>query len=244
MSTDAFEITVPPRLGPPAVRALADQLDAAARSPARVVTLVGGRRIFCRGLDLASALAERPGSASTIEASAAGFADLLARLRHLPRPTVAVVRGAALGGGLGLAAACDVVLAAADARFGLPEALVGLAPAIIAPVLRERMSPQRLRRLALTGLSVDAADALDLGLVDAAGPVDALDGLARQWVRLLGRAAPTAVARLKGPGDATPGTLHRDARRGAETTARLLADHDTRALIAARLAGEAPWGAS
>lgn len=240
MNERVFEIAVPASLLPADVHALAAQLDAAAQSPARVVMVVGGRRVFCRGLDLAGALADTSGPAS-IEASAVDFADVLARLRHLPRPTVAIVRGVALGGGLGLAAACDVVLAATDARFGLPEALVGLVPAMIEPMLRERVSPQRIRRLTLTGLSIDADDALAMGLIDATAPDDALDGLGRRWVRLLGRAAPTAVARLKGARDATPRTLHGAARRGAEITASLLGDQGNRTLIAARLAGEAPW---
>lgn len=241
MMGSAFEITVPASLGPAEVRALAEQLDAAAESPARVVTLVGGRRVFCRGLDLAGVLAEGAPTAPPVADSAAAFVDLLDRLRHLPRPTVAVVQGLALGGGLGLAAACDVVLASAEARFGLPEALVGLVPAMIEPVLRERTSRQRLRRLALTGLSIEAADALALGLVDAVAPSDALDRLAVRWVRLLRRADPAAVARLKSPHDTTPRTLRGAARRGATTTARLLDEPGTRALIAARLAGEAPW---
>lgn len=234
---DVFDLVVPERLDAAASGALARQLDAAERAGARVVVVTGGDRVFCRGLDLEAGLAADAGPA------ARGFAEVLARLRHLARPTLAVVRGVALGGGLGVAAACDVVLAADDARFGLPEALVGLVPAIIAPLLRERLTPQRLRRLALTGLSVDAAEAQALGLVDAVAPAALLDRERREWVKRLGRAAPAAVARLKAPDEAPLSTLAARLRRGAETTAALLADPETRVSIAAHLAGEVPGSA-
>src|SRR5438477_5999325 len=94
----------------------------------------------------------------------------MARYHHAQRSngkvTLAVVDEQALGGGVGLAAVCDYVLATERATFGLPELLLGLVPATIFPILLERMPPQRARRLALLGHTQNAAQASASGLVD------------------------------------------------------------------------------
>src|SRR4051812_47004195 len=137
-------------------RALADD-------EVRVLTLEGTPGEFCRGMDITALdRAEAGATARSIRA----FADALSLLAHARKPAVAVGRGAALGGGLGIAAACDVVLASRSATFALPEGLFGLAPAVIAPVLLGRITSARLRRLALTAESIDAAEAKTIGLVD------------------------------------------------------------------------------
>jgi enoyl-CoA hydratase/carnithine racemase len=110
-----------------------------------------------------------------------------------PRPTLAVVDGPAIGGGLGLAAACDFVLATERASFGLPEALYGLAPAIIRPALLTRLSTQQLNVLFFTGHARPADVAADLGLVDRVVPLERLATARREIVRQLHRARTESV---------------------------------------------------
>lgn len=142
--------------------ALGEALAAAAdaRDPALVLCAEG--EAFCTGMDF-SALAADSGSSRPLHQS---FADVLRRLGDLPGLSVAVVEGDALGGGLALAAACDVVIATPQARFGLPEAVWGLIPANAAPVVARRCGVGAARRLALITEPVDAGTALRLGLID------------------------------------------------------------------------------
>ncbi len=139
--------------------ALACNLHVLRANPTRPIVLVGEPRCFCRGLDLERAVKGE-------EVGAELFARLLAELDRRPGPVVARVDGEALGGGCGLAAVADVVIAAPTASFGLPEALLGLLPATILPYVVRRVGVAAARRLALTGESVDAEEARRLGLVD------------------------------------------------------------------------------
>jgi methylglutaconyl-CoA hydratase len=98
-------------------------------------------------------------------ADAVAMARMFARLEAFPAPTVAIVQGAAYGGGVGLVAACDIALASDDARFALSEVRLGLVPAVISPYLVAAVGQRACRRLFLTGEVFDAARALQLGLV-------------------------------------------------------------------------------
>ena len=103
-----------------------------------------------------------------------------------------------MGGGVGLAAVCDFVFAAADARFATPEVTLGLPPAQIAPFLAHRLGEARAKRLLLTGETLDAAAALSLGLVDTlAADTAALDALLEARLAALGRAEPRALRETK-----------------------------------------------
>ena len=111
---------------------------------------------------------------------------------------MAVIEGTAVGGGLGLAAVCDLVLAEAAAKFAMPEASLGLPPAQIAPFVAMRSGAAQTRRLALTAARLSAAEAMACGLVDQvlAGSV-ALDGALRQTLADVLRCAPGALASTK-----------------------------------------------
>ncbi len=119
-------IEVPERLD---ARSLARLEVALAADEGSVLMLRGSRAVFCRGMDLAAA------TDGAIERGARAYASVLGALRSAPRPTVALVEGEALGGGVGLLAACDLVIASTSATFALPEALYGLVPAMVVPVL-------------------------------------------------------------------------------------------------------------
>jgi enoyl-CoA hydratase/carnithine racemase len=227
---DAAVLHVPERLHEAGVRALLAGLEGAAG--ASVIVLEGVPEKFCLGMEFAGASAPAVGSLDP-------FAELLGRLLRAPCPTLAVVDGPALGGGLGLAAACDFVLATPRARVGLPEALFGLAPAIIRPALLTRLSPQQIRLLLFTCHSRSAEAALALGLVDELCPVEALAGGRRSAIRQLRRARrETVMACRRWEED----DLARALRAGvAETTATLA---DPRVLAALREfdSGEGlPW---
>ena len=157
---------------------------------------------------------------------------------------VSLVDGVATAGGVGLAVAADWVFATRDSSFGLPEPIVGMIPAMVLPLLLERMPEQTVRRFVLGGTSVSAEQAAELGMVD--GVVDssgdlekALRSVAKQVLRL----EPTAVAGLKrvcgrmasAPWDAALSD-------GRQTTAELLLEPERIDHIASFLRGEPlPW---
>ena len=158
---------------------------------ARALVLRGNGPAFCAGMDLAETGADP-------HATTEGVRDVLLALAHCPLPTVAVVQGAAVAGGLGLVAACDFAVLAADARVGLPEVRRGLVAALVAVFLRRQLSGRSLRELLLGGELVPAERALALGLVNRVVPnADALDGAAAETVLAVAAGAPGALAATK-----------------------------------------------
>jgi methylglutaconyl-CoA hydratase len=131
----------------------------------RVVILRGIGPVFTSGLDLREAA-----DSSLVERSAAAVERALEMLRETPLIFVAAVQGGAYAGGAGLMAACDIVVAAEGAKFGFPEARRGLLPALICGVLQHRVREGDLRDLLLSGDTIDAARAQQLGLVQRVVP--------------------------------------------------------------------------
>jgi methylglutaconyl-CoA hydratase len=105
------------------------------------------------------------------------FAAMLARIANCPKPTVARLQGAALGGGVGLACACDIAIAADNASFAVSEAKFGILPAVIGPYVVNAVGKRQALRLALAATRILAAEALSIGLVQKVVAVDALDAL-------------------------------------------------------------------
>lgn len=134
----------------------------------RVVVLEGTREHFCTGMDF-DELARSPAPAEHALDGDAYF-DLLERLAGAPKVVIARVDGRVNAGGVGLAAAADMVIAGAGASFALSEALFGLLPACVLPYLVRRVGPQRAHWLTLSTLPIDARRAYDIGLADAVGP--------------------------------------------------------------------------
>ena len=126
------------------------------------------------------------------------FGHLLQALTALPMPVLAVVEGAAMGGGMGLACCADIVLATEDARFALSETGLGLIPAQIAPFVQARVGRRVALRLGLSGERVSGTLAQSLGLVDAlAADSEALDALQAQWISRILACGPQANRSLK-----------------------------------------------
>ncbi|MFJ6199231.1 enoyl-CoA hydratase/isomerase family protein [Micromonospora sp. NPDC092111] len=153
---------------------LEDRLDEIAASPARVVLIrTGGSRVFCVGADIA-AFSQLPAADMWRRWISAGH-RVFDRLARLPQPTIAVVDGLAVGGGLELALACDLRIAHPAARFGLPEAALGTIPGWGGTArLTELVGPSRAKQLILTRRQIDADTAQRWGLVnDVAATLDA-----------------------------------------------------------------------
>jgi methylglutaconyl-CoA hydratase len=131
----------------------------------RVVLLTGAGTDFCSGADLANL--EKTAQNSVLEnmADARSTADLFLMMRNHPRPVIAAVQGRALAGGCGIATACDIILAAQSAQFGYPEVNIGFVPAMVMAILRRSVSEKAAFELVVTGETVPAERAYDLGLV-------------------------------------------------------------------------------
>lgn len=158
----------------------------------RVVVLDHTGRVFCSGMDLAEAAG---GGAQ--EQGVREFPELLTAIRTSPKPVVAVVRGPARAGGVGLLAACDVVVAAESATFAFSEVRLGIVPAVISAVVLPRMVPHVAHRLMLTGQVFGADVAAAGGLVDLVVPDVDVDGEVRAQLVHLTAGAPAALAETK-----------------------------------------------
>ncbi|SDO18136.1 enoyl-CoA hydratase-related protein [Geodermatophilus sp. DSM 45219] len=158
----------------------------------RVVVLDHTGRVFCSGMDLTEAAGGAAGDQGVRE-----LPELLETVWRSPKPVVAVLRGPARAGGVGLAAACDVVVAASSATFAFTEVRLGIVPAVISAVVLPRMVPHAAHRLMLTGEVFDAAAAAAGGLVDLAVPDDEVDAAVAAQVTALAAGAPAALAETK-----------------------------------------------
>ena len=169
----------------------------------RVVVLRGAGGHFCAGADLKDMAAARGkalsgGADDAFAALSRRFGEMCLSFSESPLAVVAVAEGFVMGGGYGLVCASDVALASSNAVFRLPETSLGLVPAQIAPYLVERLGYSQARRLAVTGGSLDARQALQIGLVhECFDNGDALDrGVQRVIGEILG-CAPGALAATK-----------------------------------------------
>jgi isohexenylglutaconyl-CoA hydratase len=171
-----------------------------ARAPDLAALVIEGEGgAFCAGADLkalSAALAHPPGESDPVAALNAAGGRFFARFAALPCVTIAVVDGAAVGGGMGLAAAADIVIATPRARFALTETSLGLPPAQIAPYLVARLGERVARRLALTGARLDGAAAAAVGLADVFSGTDGATELAA-LLQSVERCAPGANAETK-----------------------------------------------
>jgi methylglutaconyl-CoA hydratase len=158
----------------------------------RVVVLDHTGRVFCSGMDLGEAAGGGAEDQGVRE-----FPELLELIWSAPKPVVAVVRGPARAGGVGLLAACDVVVAGSSATFAFSEVRLGLVPAVISAVVLPRMVPHIAHRLMLTGQVFDAEIAAAGGLVDLVVPDADVNGEVRAQLVHLTAGAPTALAETK-----------------------------------------------
>jgi methylglutaconyl-CoA hydratase len=163
----------------------------------RAVLLKGNGKHFQAGADLSWARAVSRASAQDNVRASRATAEAIDRLNRLPVPTVALVQGGCFGGGTGIVAACDVVIAADNASFSIAEVRWGLTAAIILPQLADAISVRQLRRYALTGERFGAMEARRIGLVHVVVPLDGLTDAGANMIAQLLENGPDAIAQTK-----------------------------------------------
>lgn len=163
----------------------------------RVIVLRGAGRHFQAGADLSWIRAIRAESVEANIEVSRRTARAVHALTALPKATVALVHGGCFGGGTGIAAACDIVLADETAIFSITEARWGLTAVPIVPQLLSRMGPGRVRRYSLTAERFGAARAFEIGLVDEVCPAGRLDETAAPIIEALLHVPPEAMAQSK-----------------------------------------------
>lgn len=185
-----------------------------------VVVLRGGGGTFCAGMDLKAVLGE-PGAPFEL---LSGIAELSIGLRTLPQVVIADVRGAAIGGGCGLMAVCDIAVTHPDAKLGFPEVDLGVCPAVVAPWLVRSIGGGRARRVLLQGGTMNGVRAFELGMVSALAGKDELDAWVAETAGRLAKAGPHALAATKGllnhlEEEATYDAVRKGARLSADVIA-------------------------
>ena len=163
----------------------------------RVAVLAGAGPAFCAGADLTwmTRMAAYTQAENVRDATAA--AKMYSLIDRLPIALIGRIHGAALGGGAGLAAICDIVVAEDRATFGFTEVKLGILPAIVSPYVLAKIGASAARELFLTGMRFDAARAKEIGLVHAVVPANQLDQRVADYVKEILSAAPEAIATAK-----------------------------------------------
>lgn len=182
--------------------AMIAEMDAAfaevnAADDVRVIVLAGEGRHFSAGADLQWMQRASQASREWNLDDARRFAGMLWRIDSSPKPTIARIQGAALGGGVGLACVCDVAIAADAASFSVSEAKFGILPAVIGPYVVNAVGRRQARRLALTTARIGAAEALAMGLVHQVVAADGLDAAVDATVKDLLAGSPNAQREIK-----------------------------------------------
>ena len=197
----------------------------------RVVVLAGAGSAFCAGADITwmARMASYTHEENVRDATTA--ARMFNALDRLSIPIVGRIHGAALGGGAGLAAVCDIVVADERTVFGFTEVKLGIVPAIVSPYVLAKIGPSAARELFLTGMRFDAARAKEIGLVHAVVAADQMDRTVEDYVQEILSAAPEAVAAAKA-------LLKEVAGRPAQDTIELTAE----TLAARRVSAEGQEG--
>lgn len=163
----------------------------------RVVAVRGAGKDFCAGADLAELLESVERTAEENAASAARLGEVFLRMRRLPKPVVAVVSGRALAGGCGLAGACDLVLAHADATFGYPEIRRGFMPAMVMTMLRRATTENVAFDLVATGRLLSAEEAARVGLVARVFAAHEFEQAVAGFLASLATSSASALALIK-----------------------------------------------
>ena len=173
-------------------------LDQAIADPAiRVIVLKANGRHFSSGADVAWMQRMADLNETENKADAMILARVMYTLNQSPKPTIAIVQGAAYGGGVGLVAACDIAIAATTAKFCFSEVKLGLIPAVISPYVIKAIGERAATWLFMSAEIIDAKRALELQLVQHCIPEDELQAYALNYAQQLAQLAPSAVRASK-----------------------------------------------
>lgn len=177
---------------------LKDSIVAAARAESiRVILISGAGQDFCSGADLSALQKISQASVAENQADARSLMELFLLMREVPVPVVAAVHGKALAGGCGLASACDIVLAAKNARFGYPEVKLGFVPAMVAAILRRNISEKLAFELLTRGTEIGADEAKQNGLVNQVFSEESFEADVMAYVREYAKLSKSAIALTK-----------------------------------------------
>ena len=162
-----------------------------------IVVLAGAGKSFSAGADLNWMKRMAGFSRAENVEDAHRLAALMHRIDTCPKPTLALVQGAAVAGGIGLVATCDIAIATRDTRFAISEVRLGLIPSVISPYVLNAIGAQAARRYFLTAERFDASEALRLGLVHEIVAPEELEAAGKRMVDLLAGNAPGAMSKAK-----------------------------------------------
>jgi methylglutaconyl-CoA hydratase len=179
------------------IQELMTAFDEAENGPARVVIITGSGKSFCAGMDLDGLRTIASQSLDENMADSRAMARMFYRIYEFPNPVIAIVNGAAIAGGCGIATLADFTLAAPEAKLGYSEVRIGFIPALVSVFLRSQIGEKRATELLLTGRIVDAAEALRIGLITEVVPAERLLERAHEIAAQLIAASPTSILRTK-----------------------------------------------
>lgn len=163
----------------------------------RIILLSGAGENFCAGGDIDWMRSAASAPADENERDAVALARMFETLARSSKPTLAVVQGAAFGGGVGLAACCDIVIAAKSAKFCLSEVRLGLIPAVVGPYVVKAIGARRARALILSAEIISAEQAFHIGLVHEVAPDGGVSATRDRLIEALLLGAPGAQAQAK-----------------------------------------------
>jgi methylglutaconyl-CoA hydratase len=184
----------------------------------RAVVLRGDGPSFSAGADLNWMHASLDFTHDENVSDALRMADMFRAIDSCRHPVIGRIHGAALGGGSGLTAVCDIAIAAEGTRFGFTEARMGIAPAVISPFVLRKIGVSHARALFVTGERFDAARALTIGLVHRVVPPAELDGAVEAAVRSIGQCGPAGVRAAKLMAQTVPHLTDNEAREMTAAT--------------------------
>src|SRR3954465_13919643 len=171
--------------------------EAAVRHDIRAVVIAGAGTVFCAGADVTWMSKTVHYTEEENLRDAMAMSRMFAAINELPVAVIGRIQGAALGGGAGLAAVCDIVVSDDAARFGFTETKLGILPAVISPFALAKIGQAAARELFLTGARFSAARAREIGLVHAVADKADMDRVVAKYVNNLLTSAPEAVAAAK-----------------------------------------------
>ncbi|HEV3090712.1 MAG TPA: enoyl-CoA hydratase-related protein [Candidatus Cybelea sp.] len=163
----------------------------------RAVVLEGEGKVFCGGADINWMRESLDLSLDENVADAQRMSDMFRTIDNCPKPVIGQIHGAALGGGAGLVAVCDIAIAADDTVFGFTEVKLGIIPAVISPFVLAKIGASHARALFLTGQRFDAASALHIGLIHKHVPFVELGAAVQYCLDEIYTAGPSAVSAAK-----------------------------------------------
>jgi len=228
-------------LAPDLVDQLAGHLERAmGDDTVRVVVLTNTGNTFCAGADLKAA---EPGPGVGPEVARRDFVDVFELMQRGPKPVVGRIAGHCTGGGVGLAAACDISVVSSDALIGFTEVRIGVAPAVISVVVLPKLRRADALQLFLTGKRLPAAKAVEVGLLNRVAEPGELDAAVDEVVADLVAGGPNALTAAKAMIFDVPGRERADAfAEMSELSRRLFRSEEAAAGIAAfRERRPAPW---